>query len=56
MALSEEEKKKMLSAFHEDMKKEEAEEHQDEDAWTDEEKLAIARKILKRMGLDGKYL
>ena len=55
MALSEEEKKKMISAFHEDTKKAEDEEEY-EDVWTDEEKLAIARKILKRMGLDEKYL
>ncbi len=59
MALTDEEKQKMLSAFLDDNTKqqEETDEYDPEnDPWTDEAIIAVAKKILKRLGLDGKYL
>ena len=57
MALSEEEKQKRLSDFLGNKQPEKPDEYDPEnDPWTDEAILAVAKKILKRLGLDGKYL
>ena len=57
MALTEEEKQKRLSDFLENEKPEKPDEYDPEnDPWTDEAILAVAKNILKRLGLDGKYL
>lgn len=59
MALTDEERQKRISAFLDDNTKqqEEPDEYDPEnDPWTDEAILAVAKKILKRLGLDGKYL
>lgn len=58
MALTDEEKQKMLSAFLDDNTKqqEETDEYDPEnDPWTDEAIIAVAKKILKRLGLEDKY-
>lgn len=46
--MTEEEKKKMLAAFHSDAKPAEAEEEY-EDPWTDEDLIAISKKIMERL-------
>ena len=57
MALTEEEKQKRLSDFLGNEQPGKADEYDPEnDPWTDEAILAVAKKILKRMGIDGKYL
>lgn len=57
MALTEEEKQKRLSDFLGSDKPEKTDEYDPEnDPWTDEAIIAVAKKILKRLGLDGKYL
>ena len=57
MALTEEEKQKRLSDFLDNEQLEKPDEYDPEnDPWTDEAILAVAKKILKRLGLDGKYL
>ena len=58
MALTDEEKQKMLSAFLDDNTKqqEETDEYDPEnDPWTDEAIIAVAKKIVKRLGLEDKY-
>ena len=56
MALTEEEKQKRLSDFLGNEQPEKPDEYDPEnDPWTDEAILAVAKKILKRLGLDGKY-
>jgi len=47
MALSEEDKRKMLSAFLDDTRQAEEEEY--EDIWTDEDLIRIANKIMERL-------
>lgn len=55
--MTEEEKQKRLSDFLGSDKPEKTDEYDPEnDPWTDEAIIAVAKKILKRLGLDGKYL
>ena len=56
MALTEEEKQKRLSEFLDKEQPEKPDEYDPEnDPWTDEAILAVAKKILKRLGLEDKY-
>ena len=56
MALTDEEKQKRLSDFLDNEKSEKADEYDPEnDPWTDEDIIAVAKKILKRLGLEDKY-
>lgn len=56
MAMTEEEKQKLKSDFLQENKPEADEYDPKNDPWTDEAIIAVAHKILKRMGLDDKYL
>ena len=47
MAMTPEQKKKMLAGFHNDVKKVEQEEYVD--PWTDEDLIRISEKIMKRL-------
>lgn len=55
MALTDEERQKRISAFLDNKKQEETDAEEYEDIWTEEDLIEIAHKILKRLGLDGKY-
>ena len=47
MAMTPEDKKKMMAAFHNDTKKAEQEEYVD--PWTDEDLIRISKKIMERL-------
>ena len=52
MAMTPEQKKKMLAGFHNDVKQAEQEEYVD--PWTDEDLIRISEKIMERLEKNGR--